>query len=85
MVNKMDLFVIYSNSVQFLSSGPVVVMELMGDEAVSVWKNFVREAESALAKEAQGTQVETDGIRTFGYGSDSLSAASKVRKQPSFP
>lgn len=72
-----------SNSVHFLSSGPMVAMELMGDEAVSVWKKFLGPAESSGAQretpQSARAQFGTDGIRNLGHGSDSLAAAARVR------
>uniref|UniRef100_H3C960 Nucleoside diphosphate kinase homolog 7 n=1 Tax=Tetraodon nigroviridis TaxID=99883 RepID=H3C960_TETNG len=68
----------FNNSVHFLSSGPVVAMELMGDEAVSVWKKFLGPAESQReAPQSARTQGGTDGPRHSGHGSDSLAAAAK--------
>ncbi|CAF88766.1 unnamed protein product, partial [Tetraodon nigroviridis] len=68
----------FNNSVHFLSSGPVVAMELMGDEAVSVWKKFLGPAESQReAPQSARTQGGTDGPRHSGHGSDSLATAAK--------
>ncbi|TNM87614.1 hypothetical protein fugu_005835 [Takifugu bimaculatus] len=71
----------FNNSVHFLSSGPVVAMELMGDEAVSAWKKFLGPAESSGAQreapQSARAQFGTDGIRNFGHGSDSLAAAAR--------
>lgn len=73
-----------SNLVQFVSSGPVVAMELMGDEAISIWRRLLGPADSAVArKEAPQSiraQFGTDGIKNVGHGSDSLAAAARVRK-----
>lgn len=72
-----------SNLVQFVSSGPVVAMELMGDEAMSIWRRLLGPADSAVArKEATQSvraQFGTDGIKNVGHGSDSLAAAARVR------
>lgn len=72
----------YSNLVQFLSSGPVVAMELMGDEAVSVWRRLLGPADSAVARreapQSVRAQFGTDGIKNVGHGSDSLAAAARV-------
>lgn len=56
-------------------------MELMGDEAVSVWKKFVGPAEQREALQSAGDQLGADGLRNVGHGSDSLVAAARVRKQ----
>lgn len=68
---------------QFVSSGPVVAMELMGDEAVSIWRKLLGPAESSLARkeapQSARAQFGTDGIKNVGHGSDSLAAAARVR------
>lgn len=68
---------------QFVSSGSVVAMELMGDEAMSIWRRLLGPADSAVARrEAPLTvraQFGTDGIKNVGHGSDSLAAAARVR------
>uniref|UniRef100_A0A671V366 Nucleoside diphosphate kinase homolog 7 n=1 Tax=Sparus aurata TaxID=8175 RepID=A0A671V366_SPAAU len=71
----------FNNLVQFVSSGPVVAMELMGDEAMSIWRRLLGPADSAVArKEAPQSvraQFGTDGIKNVGHGSDSLAAAAR--------
>lgn len=77
----MSMFDLFSrNSVHLLSSGPVVAMELMGDDAVSVWKKFLEYVESTDALREARAQFVTDGTESFGHGSVSLAAAAKVRK-----
>lgn len=72
-----------SNLVQFVSSGPVVAMELMGDEAVSLWRKLLGPADSAVARKEAPQSVRanfgTDGIKNVGHGSDTLAAAARVR------
>lgn len=71
----------FNNLVQFVSSGPVVAMELMGDEAMSIWRRLLGPADPAVAwKEAPQSvraQFGTDGIKNVGHGSDSLAAAAR--------
>ncbi|XP_032382662.1 nucleoside diphosphate kinase homolog 7 [Etheostoma spectabile] len=71
----------FNNLVQFVSSGPVVAMELMGDEAMSIWRRLLGPADSAVArKEAPQSiraQFGTDGIKNVGHGSDSFAAAAR--------
>uniref|UniRef100_A0A3Q3K4H1 Nucleoside diphosphate kinase homolog 7 n=1 Tax=Monopterus albus TaxID=43700 RepID=A0A3Q3K4H1_MONAL len=81
MVTKATMTKLTCNLVQFVSSGPVIAMELMGDEAVSIWKKLLGPADSAVARrEAQQSvraQFGTDGIKNVGHGSDSLAAAAR--------
>ncbi|XP_054458406.1 nucleoside diphosphate kinase 7 [Anoplopoma fimbria] len=71
----------FNNLVQFASSGPVVALELMGDEAVSIWRRLLGPADSSTArKEAPQSvraQFGTDGVKNVGHGSDSLAAAAR--------
>ncbi|XP_074523856.1 nucleoside diphosphate kinase homolog 7 isoform X3 [Halichoeres trimaculatus] len=72
---------IFNNLLQFVSSGPVVAMELVGDEAMSIWRRLLGPADSAVArKEAPQSvraQFGTDGIKNVGHGSDSVAAAAR--------
>lgn len=78
-------FVFHSNLVQFVSSGPIIVMELMGDEAVSVWRKVLGPTDSSVArKDAPSSlraQFGTDGTKNAGHGSDSLASAARVFKE----
>ena len=73
---------VYSNLVQFMSSGPVVAMELMGDEAIGAWRRLLGPTDSATARqEAQGSvraRFGTDGTQNAGHGSDSVASAARV-------
>ncbi|KAG8003506.1 Nucleoside diphosphate kinase 7, partial [Nibea albiflora] len=71
----------FNNLVQFVSSGPVVAMELMGDEAMSIWRRLLGPADSTVARkeapQSARAQFGTDGIKNVGHGSDSLAAAAR--------
>ncbi|MED6265091.1 Nucleoside diphosphate kinase 7, partial [Characodon lateralis] len=71
----------FNNLVQFVSSGPVVALELMGDEAISIWKRLLGPADSALArKEAPQSvraQFGTDAVKNVCHGSESLVAVAR--------
>uniref|UniRef100_A0A3B4U418 Nucleoside diphosphate kinase homolog 7 n=1 Tax=Seriola dumerili TaxID=41447 RepID=A0A3B4U418_SERDU len=81
IVTKAKMTKLTCNLVQFLSSGPVVAMELMGDEAVSIWRRLLGPADSAVARreapQSVRAQFGTDGIKNVGHGSDSLAAAAR--------
>lgn len=74
-----------SNLVQFISSGPVVAMELVGNLAVSVWLKLLGPADTATAQKEAPQSVRArfamDGAQIVGHGSDSLAAAAKVRRR----
>lgn len=65
-----------------MSSSPVVAMELMGNEAVSVWRKLLGPTDAAVAQKEAPQSVRarlgTDGVKNVGHGSDSLAAAAKV-------
>lgn len=75
-----------SNLLQFATSGPVIAMELMGDEAVSVWRKLLGPTDSAVARnEALSSlraQFGTDGTKNAAHGSDSLASAARVKLSP---
>ncbi|KAL3047861.1 nucleoside diphosphate kinase 7 [Trematomus bernacchii] len=71
----------FNNLVQFVSSGPVVAMELMGDEAMSIWRRLLGPGDSAVARkeapESVRAKLGTDGVKNVGHGSDSIAAAAR--------
>uniref|UniRef100_A0A3P8XTR1 Nucleoside diphosphate kinase homolog 7 n=1 Tax=Esox lucius TaxID=8010 RepID=A0A3P8XTR1_ESOLU len=71
----------FNNLVQFMTSGPVVAMELLGDEAVSVWRRILGPTDSSTARKEASlslrAQFGTDGTRNAGHGSDSLASAAR--------
>uniref|UniRef100_A0A669DAX0 Nucleoside diphosphate kinase homolog 7 n=1 Tax=Oreochromis niloticus TaxID=8128 RepID=A0A669DAX0_ORENI len=71
----------FNNLVQFMSSGPVVAMELMGDEAMSIWRGLLGTSDPAVARreapQSVRAQFGTDGIKNVGHGSDSPAAAAR--------
>ena len=68
---------------QDVSSGPVVAMELMGEEAISVWRRLLGQTESTTtqggALESIRAQFGADGVQNAAHGSDSVTAAARVR------
>ncbi|KAM4739550.1 nucleoside diphosphate kinase homolog 7 [Anableps anableps] len=71
----------FNNLVQFISSGPVVAMELMGDDPMSIWNGLLGPADSAVArKEAPQSiraQFGTDALKNVCHGSESLAGAAR--------
>uniref|UniRef100_A0A8C5N3G3 Nucleoside diphosphate kinase B n=1 Tax=Gouania willdenowi TaxID=441366 RepID=A0A8C5N3G3_GOUWI len=81
MVTKAKMTKLTRNLVQFVSSGPVVAMELMGAEALSIWRRLLGPADSAVEQgevpQSIRAQCGTDGIKNVCHGSDSLAAAAR--------
>ncbi|XP_041114962.1 nucleoside diphosphate kinase 7-like isoform X1 [Polyodon spathula] len=71
----------FNNLVQFLSSGPVVAMEILGDEAVTAWRRLLGPTDSSVARNEAPDSVRanfgTDGTKNAGHGSDSLASAAR--------
>ncbi|KAI1899645.1 hypothetical protein AGOR_G00063920 [Albula goreensis] len=71
----------FNNLMQFVTSGPVVAMEVMGDEAVSIWRKILGPTDSESArKDAPNSlraQFGTDGTKNAAHGSDSLASAAR--------
>uniref|UniRef100_A0A8D2ZFB1 Nucleoside diphosphate kinase homolog 7 n=1 Tax=Scophthalmus maximus TaxID=52904 RepID=A0A8D2ZFB1_SCOMX len=81
IVTKAKMTKLTCNLVQFVSSGPVVAMELMGDEAMSIWRRLLGPTDSAVARreapQSVRAQFGTDGVKNVGHGSDSFAAAAR--------
>ncbi|XP_064399962.1 nucleoside diphosphate kinase homolog 7-like [Halichondria panicea] len=71
----------YEKLVDFMASGPVVVFELTGDNAVTRWRELMGPTDSSVARqEAPHTiraQFGTDVTRDAVHGSDSQEAAKR--------
>ncbi|XP_075763117.1 nucleoside diphosphate kinase homolog 7 isoform X1 [Pelodiscus sinensis] len=71
----------YNELLQFITSGPTVVMEILGDDAVSEWQKLLGPANSGVARsEAPGSiraMFGTDGIRNAAHGPDSFASAAR--------
>ncbi|XP_076004713.1 nucleoside diphosphate kinase homolog 7 isoform X2 [Genypterus blacodes] len=67
----------FNNLVQFVSSGPVVAMEVMGDEAMSVWRKLLGPADSAEAQREAPLSIRAQLGADFAHGSDSVAAAAR--------
>ncbi|KAG9349614.1 hypothetical protein JZ751_028062 [Albula glossodonta] len=63
----------FNNLMQFVTSGPVIAMEVMGDEAVSIWRKILGPTDSESArKDAPNSlraQFGTDGTKNAAHGS----------------
>ncbi|KAH0625012.1 hypothetical protein JD844_033017 [Phrynosoma platyrhinos] len=77
----------YNELLEFITSGPVVALEILGDEAISRWKNLLGPANSVVARAEAPNSIRalfgTDGIRNVAHGSDSFASAARVSFFPS--
>jgi nucleoside diphosphate kinase len=74
--------------VGFMSSGPIVAMELVAEDAVAKWRKLVGPTNSTTAKAEAPNSIRahfgTDGTMNAVHGSDSDDNADLVR-HPSLP
>jgi nucleoside-diphosphate kinase len=71
----------YDGLVQFICSGTVLGMELMGINAVAAWRNLLGPTNCATARSTQPDSVRakfgTEGVRNAAHGSDAVSSAER--------
>ncbi|XP_061834404.1 nucleoside diphosphate kinase homolog 7 [Nerophis lumbriciformis] len=71
----------FNSLVHQVSSAPVVALELMGDDAVSIWRKLLGPSDVAAARKEAAHSVRglfgTDDGRDVAHGSDSLAAAAR--------
>ena len=71
----------FDSLVNFMSSGPVLKLELAGDNAVQQWRQLIGPTNSARAREEAPETLRalfgTDGQRNAAHGSDSAESAER--------
>lgn len=82
-ITAFSLFVFCSELLQFITSGSIVAMEILGDDAVSKWKMLLGPANSGVAQTEAPDSIRAtfgiDGIRNAAHGPDSIASAAQVR------
>ncbi|NXL83919.1 NDK7 kinase, partial [Alectura lathami] len=72
---------LYNELLQFITSGPVVAMEILGDDAVCKWKTLLGPANSAVARTDAPDSIRAnfgqDGVRNAAHGPDSVASAAQ--------
>ncbi|OXB62541.1 hypothetical protein ASZ78_014487 [Callipepla squamata] len=75
------MFPFCSELLQFITSGPVVAMEILRDDAVCKWKALLGPANSAVAQTDEPDSIRAnfghDGIRNAAHGPDSVASAAQ--------
>lgn len=73
-----------SELIQCITTGPVIAMEILRDDAVCEWKRLLGPANSGAAQTDAPGSVRalfgTDGIRNAAHGPDSVASAARVRR-----
>lgn len=71
----------YNELIQFITSGPVIAMEILRDDAISEWKRLLGPANSGVSRtDAPGSiraLFGTDGIRNAAHGPDTFASAAR--------
>uniref|UniRef100_A0A8C5RVH0 NME/NM23 family member 7 n=1 Tax=Laticauda laticaudata TaxID=8630 RepID=A0A8C5RVH0_LATLA len=70
------------NGNMFITSGPVVAMEILGDDAIGKWKQLLGPANSIVARTDAPNSIRarfgSDSIRNVAHGPDSFASAASV-------
>lgn len=76
------LFPFCSELLQFITSGPIVAMEILGDDAVCKWKTLLGPANSAVVQTDAPDSVRDifghNGLRNAAHGPDTVASAAQV-------
>lgn len=76
------LFSAFSELLEFITSGPVVAMEILGDDAIGRWKQLLGPANSVVARTDAPNSIRarfgSDSIRNVAHGPDSFASAASV-------
>lgn len=76
------LFPFCSELLQLIMSGPILAMELLGDDAVSKWRAIVGPANPTTTESDTLDSISESfghyGLRDAAYGPDSVASAAKV-------
>ncbi|CAG0899016.1 unnamed protein product [Darwinula stevensoni] len=71
----------YEGLVEFMTSGPIVVMALARKNAVKHWRTLLGPTNTAVAKEERPDSIRakfgSDGTRNAAHGSDSTESANR--------
>lgn len=71
----------YNELIQFITSGPVIAMEILRDDAICEWKRLLGPANSGLSRSDAPGSVRalfgTDGIRNAAHGPDTFASAAR--------
>ncbi|XP_069617787.1 nucleoside diphosphate kinase homolog 7 [Ranitomeya imitator] len=67
--------------INFMTSGPIVAMEVIGDDAVSAWRKLLGPTNCSVARSESPQSIRakfgTDGTKNAAHGSDSVASAAR--------
>ncbi|XP_071993838.1 nucleoside diphosphate kinase homolog 7 isoform X2 [Engystomops pustulosus] len=71
----------FTDLINFMTSGPIVAMEIIGDDAVSAWRKLLGPTNCTVARSESPQSVRarfgTDGTKNAAHGSDSNASAAR--------
>ncbi|XP_056414176.1 nucleoside diphosphate kinase 7 [Hyla sarda] len=71
----------FNDLINFMTSGPIVAMEVIGDDAVSAWRKLLGPTNCSVARSESPQSIRarfgTDGTKNAAHGSDSIASAAR--------
>ncbi|XP_018412804.1 PREDICTED: nucleoside diphosphate kinase 7 [Nanorana parkeri] len=71
----------FNDLIHFMTSGPIVAMEVIGDEAIASWRKLLGPTNSSVARSDSPESIRAkfgiDGTKNAAHGSDSIASAAR--------
>ncbi|XP_078514449.1 nucleoside diphosphate kinase homolog 7 isoform X1 [Lissotriton helveticus] len=71
----------FNDLTNFMISGPIIAMEILGDESVCAWRKLLGPTNSSTARSEAPNSIRakfgTDGTKNAAHGSDSVASAAR--------
>ncbi|XP_032888911.1 nucleoside diphosphate kinase 7 isoform X3 [Amblyraja radiata] len=79
VITRAKMINLTSDLLQYLSCGPAVALEILGDEAVSAWKNLIASGSASRAQNQASVRAlyGIGDVRNNAYGSECAASAAR--------
>ncbi|XP_053313477.1 nucleoside diphosphate kinase 7 isoform X2 [Spea bombifrons] len=71
----------FNDLIHFMTSGPIVALEVVGDDAVASWRKLLGPTNAGIARSESPESIRarfgTDGTKNAAHGSDSIASAAR--------
>lgn len=71
----------FTDLINFMTSGPIIAMEVIGDDAVSAWRKLLGPTNCSVARSESPQSIRarfgTDGTKNAAHGSDAIASAAR--------
>ncbi|XP_069801728.1 nucleoside diphosphate kinase homolog 7 isoform X2 [Dendropsophus ebraccatus] len=71
----------FNDLINFMTSGPIVAMEVIGDDAISAWRKLLGPTNCSVARSESPQSIRarfgTDGTKNAAHGSDSVASSAR--------